>query len=275
MNLTSDQKKGPANPADFASKIADMDEVLNGPMDVNKKSLFPPQDDSEQEEEEEEEEKEEGEQSFNAPFREDEGDIDPEINDISNNSGNNSSPPPQVGSEGEGDNPDGFNFNSQQKNLDDYNTWWRKQQELPGAAQIPQIELGGLGAVSPTKGTRNPYEGSPIANVNDISGVSESSTVEIQLQEKISSMQDVIDQQRQEMEMQREEMQKMAKTVEEVVKNSPVKTGGEGGEKTPTSIRRKSRFAFDGPAGVGAGVGGAWRREAKRRDGNAIFEFVI
>ena len=69
-------------------------------------------------------------------------------------------------------------------------------QELPGAAQIPQIELGGLGEVSPMKGVRNPY-GSPIntVNPNDISVVSESFSVELALQEKIASMQAIIDEQ--------------------------------------------------------------------------------
>jgi len=86
-----------------------------------------------------------------------------------------------------------LDFSSKKQTLDDYNEWWRKQQEQPGAAAIPQIELGGLGEVSPVRGMRNMYEGSPSpVNANDVSA---SSSIEAALQEKIERMELVIKEQ--------------------------------------------------------------------------------
>ncbi|GMH71068.1 hypothetical protein TrRE_jg7503 [Triparma retinervis] len=137
-----------------------------------------------------------------------------------------------------------MDFSSQQQTLDDYNEWWRKQQEQPGAAAIPQIEMGGLGAVSPVKGMRNIYEGSPSpVNPNDVSATSATSSVEAALQEKIERMELVIKEQSGKIE-----------SLASMVKSNPslsptsAKVADEGSNATtPTSIRRKSRFAFDPP----------------------------
>ncbi len=212
----------------FAEKMAMIDEVLDSPKPRAMKeidntdthhSLY-------NDREEEDEDDDEGFTAFGSSIEKDDGyeggqgadeggrgemEVDGEVNggDDVKSSGKNE-----------------MDFSSKQQTLDDYNEWWRKQQSLPGAEIPPQIELGGLGAVSPTR--------------NDLSGISDDKSSVDELQEQIKKMQLIIDSQEEKID----EM-KLIIAQDSPQRDPDANVHARAEVTPPSSIRRKSRFAVE------------------------------
>ena len=125
--------------------------------------------------------------------------------------------------------------------LSDYNSWWRAQQDLPGAVKPPEIELGGLGAVSPVKNGFNLY------------GEEEVAMSPAEMREEMKRMRSIIDQQEDKIQVLSTEKSVTRPRAPEDKSpfNSPIRAtlldSGSPGKYSGPNVHRTNSMAFVDP----------------------------